>query len=323
MEFFGVIRTDKAVVQKVNLNLNKNVTVYIKREDAVHPELSGNKWRKLKYNLIEAEEKGYKTLLTFGGAFSNHIYAVAAAGNLFGFETIGIIRGEEHLPLNPTLKFAVKNGMRLTYLPRSTYRKRNDPDFQNRLAKEFGEVYIVPEGGSNLLALKGVAEMIGELENEYDFILSAVGSGGTAAGIISALKGKNNYIGIPVLKGGEYLKRIISDFVFNFTGDQYKNWRLETDYHFGGFAKINSRLIEFIETFERYNNLRLDPIYTGKMFCALEDLIAKGKIPAGSKVLAIHTGGLQGNEGMKGKIARIKILSGNRNDANTSHLYSA
>jgi len=304
--FDDVIDSKKAILQRIHLNVKNDVEIYIKREDAVHPALSGNKWRKLKYNLIDAKDRGYNKLLTFGGAYSNHIYATASAGKLFGFETIGIIRGEEHLPLNPTLQFASDQGMVLNYLPRNIYRRRNEQEFQRQLAEQLGDVYIVPEGGSNLLALKGVAEMINEIDVDFDYVISAVGSGGTAAGIITALKGNQKYIGVPALKGGEYLNDIIAKFLYEYSERVYNNWELITDFHFGGFAKITHELIDFKMRFEDENDIELDNIYTSKMLFALERLINTGYIPNGSKIIAIHTGGLQGNKGMMKKVERLR-----------------
>ena len=303
--FENIIDSDKAVVSEIKLQAKKSVKTYIKREDAVHAALSGNKWRKLKYNLIDAKDRGFDKLLTFGGAYSNHIYAAAAAGNLFGFETVGIIRGEETLPLNPTLQFAGNMGMSLNYLPRSIYRRRNEPEFQRRLAEQFGDVYIVPEGGSNVRALKGVAEMVDEIDVDFDFVVSAVGSGGTAAGIISALNSRQRYIGVPAIKGGEYLSDIIAKFLFEYSGKVYDNWSLATEFHFGGFAKLTKELVQFKTRFEEENGFELDYIYTAKMLFALERLINEGAIPEGGTVVAIHTGGLQGNKGMKPKADKL------------------
>ncbi len=304
MLFDSIIDSSKAVVQEIKLPGCEAENIWIKREDAVHPALSGNKWRKLKYNLIKAKNDGYQTLLTFGGAYSNHIYAVAAAGKLFNFNTIGIIRGEEHLPLNPTLSFAAENGMQLNYLPRSIYRRRNEAEFQKTLAAQFGEVFIIPEGGSNSLAIDGVAEMINEIDIEFDYVISAVGSGGTAAGIISALGENQKYIGIPVLKNGEYLHDIISKFLFESKGKIFNNWQLFYDFHFGGFAKVTEELLRFKYDFEQLNGLELDYIYTSKMLYALREILQNGLINKNSRIIAIHTGGLQGNRGME---ERIKI----------------
>lgn len=299
--FENVIDSGKAIVSEIKLRTNKDVKTYIKREDAVHPALSGNKWRKLKYNLIDAKDRGFDKLLTFGGAYSNHIYATAAAGNLFGFETYGIIRGEEILPLNHTLQFAEEQGMHLNYLPRNLYRRRNEPEFQRHIAEQFGDVYIVPEGGSNTRALKGVAELVKDIDIDFNFIVSAVGSGGTAAGIISALNKRQTYIGVPAIKNGGYLSDIIAKFLFEYSGKVYGNWNLATEFHFGGFAKLTKELVEFKIRFEEDNGFELDFIYTAKMLFALEKFINDGSIPENTVVVAIHTGGLQGNKGLQRK----------------------
>ena len=292
-----------AVEQKVILpGIDREI--FIKRLDLIHPEISGNKWFKLKYNLKNAEENDYKTLLTFGGAYSNHIHATAAAGRLFGFKTIGVIRGEEHLPLNPTLSSASKNGMELFYLRRSIYRKKTEKIFLDYLKNVFGEIYIIPEGGTNKLAVKGTVEIIEGLENDYEYICAPVGTGGTSAGIIAGLSGRKNFLGFSVLKGGGFLLKVIEDLILSFNGKTYNNWSLNLDYHCGGYAKINYALIDFIREFENLNGIKLDPIYTGKMLFGITGLIKKGKLGS-DKILALHTGGLQGIEGMKPKISKL------------------
>lgn len=180
------------------------VRLLLKRDDLIHPELTGNKWRKLKYNLEAARDYGARTLLTFGGAYSNHIRAVAAAGHYFGFATVGVIRGEEHLPLNDTLAYAVSRGMRLAYLDRGTYREKMKPEVIRRLREEFGDFYLVPEGGSNALAIPGCAELVEEIAERFDVICCPVGTGGTLAGIASALGEGQRAIGFSVLKGGDF-----------------------------------------------------------------------------------------------------------------------
>ncbi len=301
---------EKSILQHVYFaDLETTVKVFIKRDDLIHDAISGNKWRKLKYNLIEAGIRGYKTLLTFGGAYSNHIYATAAAGKTFGFKTIGIIRGEEHLPLNPTLTFAKQQNMEIHYLDRTTYRNRNNADLQNEIALQFDNPYVIPEGGSNLLALKGVEELVGEIDINFDYICSAVGSGGTLAGIICGSNNNYKVLGFPAIKGGEYLNDIILSFVKDYNpavaGQIINNWKLIYDYHFGGFAKINFELIQFIYEFEKINNITLDSIYTGKMFYGIYDLIKKGYFNKNETIIAVHTGGLQGNAGMEKKIEKL------------------
>ncbi len=306
VKFEKHIDLKSAVLQPFRLpGIDESIKFYIKREDKFHPAISGNKWRKLKYNLLEAKEQNKKTLLTFGGAYSNHIYATASAGKIFGFETIGIIRGEEHLPLNPTLTFAKENGMKLVYVSRSEYRRRYDEDYIQEIYNEFGNVYLIPEGGTNLLALKGAAEIVNDIDTGFNYICSACGTGGTLAGIIAGLNGKNYAIGFPVLKGGAFLKENISQLLRDFTGKEYFNWHLETNYHTGGYAKINRELIEFIFEFENLNGVKLDPVYTGKMMYGIYDLALNNRFEKGSTVIAVHTGGLQGIEGMKPKIEKL------------------
>ena len=297
---------EKSVLQQIYFaDLPNAPKVFIKRDDLIHSEISGNKWRKLKYNLIEAYEQGYKTLLTFGGAYSNHIYAVAAAGKIFGFKTIGIVRGEEHLPLNQTLTFVKQQNMEIHYLDRTTYRNRNNVDFQNEIASQFGNPYVIPEGGSNLLAVKGVAELVAEIDIDFDYICSAVGSGGTLAGIICGLGGNYKVLGFPAIKSAEYLNDIIFSFIKIYNNTIFDNWKLIYDYHFGGFAKINYELISFILEFEKNNNIIPDRIYTGKMLYGIYDLIKKNYFSKDETIIAIHTGGLQGNAGMQPKINKV------------------
>jgi 1-aminocyclopropane-1-carboxylate deaminase/D-cysteine desulfhydrase-like pyridoxal-dependent ACC family enzyme len=295
-----------AIVQKVVLPENKsNIEIFIKREDLLHQTLSGNKWRKLKYNLIEAFKLGKDTILTFGGAYSNHIYAAASAGNIFGFSTIGIIRGEEHLPLNPTLDFAKSKGMNIYYVDRRTYRYKSDEKFIDELRTKFGNFYLLPEGGSNRFAVNGCSEIIHNMDIEPDYILSACGTGGTLAGIICGLKGKSEVIGIPVLKGGHFLHSAIENHIKDFSKTSYSNWRLNLNYHFGGYAKIDRDLISFIRNFQRINGIELDYIYTGKLLYAINSMIKKGEFREGSKILAIHTGGLQGNMGIQKSVDKL------------------
>ncbi len=298
------IELHKSITQKITLpNSFSSVEVYLQREDLIHPFVNGNKYYKLKYNLQKAKEENYNTLLTFGGAYSNHIYAVSAAAKLYGFKSIGIIRGEEYQPLNPTLQFAVNHEMKLHYLDRKTYRKRTDPEFREEIARQFGRVYIIPEGGTNELALKGTAEILKNISVDFDFLCSSVGSGGTLAGLITGNRGIKNIIGFSSLKGGDYLTSVIKELLPP-TIKQCGNWTIDLDYHFGGFAKINRELIEFIEWFKNENNIQLDPIYTGKMIYGINDMICNKYFPSNSRVVAIHTGGLQGLAGMKSKIEK-------------------
>jgi 1-aminocyclopropane-1-carboxylate deaminase len=268
------------------------IDVFIKREDTIHPYISGNKYRKLKYNVLEAQQLNHRTLLTFGGAFSNHITAVASVGQLFGFKTIGVIRGEELIEIsNSTLDFAKTCGMQLHFISREAYQKKNDAGFLEALSQKFGNFYMLPEGGTNTLAVKGCEEILTESDAQFDYICCAVGTGGTISGLINSSSPHQKVLGFPALKG-DFLREEISKFASK------PHWELMTDYHFGGYAKISSELISFINRFKDDYLVPLDPVYTGKLMYGVFDLIYKGYFPKGSKVLVIHTGGLQGIAGM-------------------------
>ncbi|AEH01493.1 1-aminocyclopropane-1-carboxylate deaminase/D-cysteine desulfhydrase [Lacinutrix sp. 5H-3-7-4] len=275
-----------------------NVEVHLKREDTIHPIISGNKYRKLKYNLKEAKQQNKNTVVTFGGAYSNHIAAVAAAGKVYGFKTIGVIRGEEikdKLERNATLKYAKSCGMTFKFISRLEFRNKNEFYFIENLKNEFGDFYNIPEGGTNALAIKGCEEILTQDDFKFNYVCTSVGTGGTVAGIINSTKPNQQVLGFSALKG-DFLREDISKFA------KQDNWKLITNYHFGGYAKINEELITFINTFKAINNIQLDPIYTGKMLFGIQDLIEKKYFPEGSKILAIHTGGLQGIQGMNERL---------------------
>jgi 1-aminocyclopropane-1-carboxylate deaminase len=277
--------------------------LYVQREDLAFSEVPGNKWRKLKYNLMQAKEEGYHTLLTFGGAYSNHIAATAAAGKMYGFKTIGLIRGEAYDRLNPTLSKASDDGMLLHYLARDVYRNKMDPVYIQELHDLYGAFYLLPEGGSNSLAVKGCAEMIVSESIQYDFLCCPVGTGATLAGMIAGSRGRKKVLGFSSLKGGAFLNNDVLSFLESFRVAQglavYENWEIIQKYHFGGYAKTNQVLLDFIRAFNERNQIPLDCIYTGKMFFGLYDMIEKGFFAKGDTVLAIHTGGLQGNSGFR------------------------
>jgi 1-aminocyclopropane-1-carboxylate deaminase len=289
--------------QEISLPLlkEKGIKLFIKRTDQTHKHVSGNKWYKLKYNLIEAKKKGFQTLLTFGGAYSNHIAATACAAKENGFKSIGVIRGEEHLPLNPTLQFAKEQGMHIHYVSRSDYRLKTTTEFINNLKSKFDDFYLVPEGGTNQLAIKGTEEIL-DVSSTQDFVCCAVGTGGTIAGIINSTNSKQTVIGFPAIKGFDLLQKDIESWT------NKKNWRLINDYVCGGYAKISEDLIQFINEFYKTQNIPLDAVYTGKMMLGILDLVAKDYFPKGSTILAIHTGGLQGNKGMSERLM-IKLPS--------------
>lgn len=268
------------VIEKAGIRL------FVKRDDLIHPEISGNKWRKLKHN-IEAYKKGdFDALLTFGGAYSNHIHATAAVGKLLGIKTIGIIRGEETLPLNRTLLDAKEWGMQLVYVDRTTYRKKSTAEFIATIKQQFGNIFIVPEGGANQLGEKGCEEIIPEIDVAFDTICCACGTGTTVSGLINSTD--KNVIGFPVLKGGDFLLDEIKQYAGN------KPFQLQTEYHFGGYAKTTPELLDFIHNFEIQHAIELDYVYTGKLFFGVYDLIKKGHFEKGTTVVVLHTGGVQG-----------------------------
>ncbi len=296
-----------SVNQLINAVFPNNISLHIKREDLLHPIISGNKFRKLKYNLEEAKNQNQKTLLTFGGAFSNHIVAVAGAGAAFGFETIGIIRGEElrhKIAENPSLLQAQQLGMKFVFVSREAYRQKENLDFIENLKAEFGPFYLIPEGGTNQFAIKGCEEILTEADSEYDFICCSVGTGGTISGIINSSSETQKIIGFSSLKG-DFLQNDIAKFA------NKQNWSINCDFHFGGYGKVTDELIDFMNSFYLKFDIHLDPIYTGKMMFGILNLIEDNYFPPNSKILAIHTGGLQGIAGMNNaleKKGKTKIL---------------
>lgn len=275
----------------------KGIEVFIKRDDLIHEHVQGNKWRKLKYNLYEARLNKQNTLLTFGGAYSNHIYATAAAAKLFHFKAIGIIRGEEPEIKSETLQFASSQGMELYYMDREMYRQKDDPANIESLHVQIGDFYYIPEGGTNVHALEGVEEIIEELKIPFDYVCTACGTGGTLAGLVAGLRGEKKAIGFSSLKGEDKLTETVNQLVKAYTGVEFSNFSINFDYHFGGYAKVKPDLIEFIKHFKNKFGIQLEPVYTGKMFYGLFDLIEKDYFPKGSRIIALHTGGLQGLSG--------------------------
>ncbi|WP_375579725.1 pyridoxal-phosphate dependent enzyme [Marivirga tractuosa] len=262
----------------------------ILRLDKIHQGASGNKFFKLKYNFLEAEKNGHIKILTFGGAFSNHIVAIAISAKSCGFKSIGIIRGEE--VNNPTLNLAKKNGMELHFINRDDYRLKDNPDFLEDLKKRFDNPFIIPEGGTNEKAIKGTSEIHDFIPHHYNLITACFGTGGTLAGLINGKSDHQKIIGVSVLKG-DWVKEELRNLV-----DQEKeNWELSTLYHFGGYAKWKPELIDFIMEFYEKTGIPLDPIYTGKMIYGLMMEWKKDNISSDDHILAIHSGGLQGIAG--------------------------
>ena len=270
----------------------KGVLVSVLRDDLIHPYMSGNKWRKLKYNILDFNNSGKKVLVTFGGAFSNHLIAVAAASAEFSFESIGIVRGEE--VNNPYLNFVKQKGMKLLFISREDYRNKKETAskiFDLLLSKGWihskEDVFLLPEGGANLAAVKGSSEIIDDISIAFDWIACACGTGATLAGISQKLSGKQKALGIPVLKANGYMGKEIEKL-----GGLKNKIELNEKYHFGGYAKKNESLDFFCKDFSSTTGIPIEPVYTGKLFYALDDLIKMNYFKKGEKVTAIHTGGV-------------------------------
>lgn len=266
------------------------VQLDLKRLDLIHPQISGNKFFKLKYNLLKAKQQGCNTLLTFGGAFSNHIAATAYAAHAFGFQSIGLIRGEELATqaLNPTLQTAHDLGMHLHFVSRAEYRLRHETAYLQQLQQRYPQALIIPEGGTNALALQGTQEILTEDDREnYDVICCAVGTGGTIAGIIESSSEQQQVLGFSALKG-DFLQQEIQQWT------NKQNWSLTDAYCCGGYARTSPELLQFIQQFEQQYAIPLEQVYTAKMMMGLFDLIQQRYFPENTRILAIHTGGLQG-----------------------------
>ena len=275
----------------------------VRREDRIHPFVSGNKLRKLKYNLKMAMELKHSTLLTYGGAYSNHIAAVASVGAYIGVKTIGVIRGEElgsKIDANPTLRFARDCGMRFHFVSRDQYKEKDNAYNRDQLELLYGPFYEIPEGGTNTLAVEGCKEILSKADSSFTDICVSVGTGGTISGLINASKNHQRILGFSALKGAFQNKEIEKYAIAT-------NYQLTDDYCFGGYAKIDEELVRFINTFKERTGIPLDPIYTGKMMYGIFDLIKNRKIKENSRILAIHTGGLQGIAGMNQLLKRRNL----------------
>lgn len=272
--------------QQINFH---DIILTIRRLDLVHPQISGNKFFKLKYNFLEAQRQGYRQILSFGGAYSNHIAATAFAAQQFGFQSVGIIRGEElaHRPLNPTLATARQLGMQLHFVSREHYRRKQQPEYLAEIAQQFPEHYLIPEGGTNALAIQGCQEILSPQDAQFNVVCCAVGTGGTITGLIEASQAHQQVLGFSALQGS-----FLKDEVAQLTSKT--NWTILDDYCCGGYAKTSTALIQFIRDFETEFAIPLEQVYTAKMLMGIFDLIEKDYFPAGSRLLVIHSGGLQG-----------------------------
>lgn len=266
------------------------VTLTIKRLDLVHPQISGNKFFKLKYNFLEAQQQGYRKVLTFGGAYSNHIAATAYAADIFGLHSVGIIRGEElaQKPLNATLKTAQDFGMQLQFVKREVYRQKKSTDYLAQLKTEFPDYYIIPEGGTNAFAIQGCQEILSQEDlDHFDLICCASGTGGTLTGLIEASTNQQHVLGFSALKG-DFLAQDIQQWTVR------RNWRISDEFCQGGYAKTTPELMQFIQQFEALHHIPLEQVYTGKMLLGIEQMILRGEMTVEQRILVIHTGGLQG-----------------------------
>ncbi|PRY85902.1 1-aminocyclopropane-1-carboxylate deaminase/D-cysteine desulfhydrase [Mongoliibacter ruber] len=273
-----------------------DLRLFIRRLDQIHPLVSGNKFFKLKYNLFQAKNEGKNRLLTFGGAFSNHIHALSAAAKEEGFQAIGVIRGEEIFPLNPTLGFAQQNGMILHFVDRSSFRDKNKPEFINELRRHFGDFYLIPEGGTNSLAIEGTAEILKKADDIFTHIACSIGTGGTISGLAQSMNKGQHLLGFSSLKG-DFIHQEIKELLIREGIVPKGEFTILDSYHFGGYGKFKPELIKFLKEFYGQFQIPLDPVYTGKMMYGLFDLIQKNYFPRGSRILCMHTGGLQGVAG--------------------------
>ena len=279
-----------SINEKVHFVNNSGLQLFLKREDKIHNIISGNKYRKLKFNLINAKELGFKGLLTFGGAYSNHIPAVAYAAKKNGFKSLGFIRGEEianNYLENPTLKYSHDLGMKFKFLSRSNYKLKTNEYFLRKLKKKFKDYYLIPEGGTNALGVLGCQEILNDSDKEFDYICCSVGTGGTICGLINSSNENQKIIGFSSINKN-YLLNDITKFVTN------ENWMLIDDFSFGGYGKVNNELIEFMNNFRLKYGILLDPIYTSKLVYGVLNLITNNFFKPNSKILMIHTGGHQG-----------------------------
>ncbi len=277
----------------LRLESSEEFELDVKRDDLIHPIISGNKWRKLKLNLEKALNTGHDTVLTFGGAYSNHIAATAYATTILGIKSIGIIRGEE--VSNATLDQAREHGMHLIFVDRTTYRNKTNQEFLEELKQRFGSFYLIPEGGANDLGVKGCETIIEEISDfSYDYVCVPAGTGTTAAGIIRKLQNCTCLV-FSALKGGYFLEQEIEQHL----PSKHAPYHLIEEYHFGGFGKCDTMLLDFMQKIYSETGLQLDQVYTAKMLFGLVDMIQKKRIKPNSKILLIHTGGLQGNTKIK------------------------
>ena len=303
-------------VQRVAFSpfIKAGVSLYIKRDDLIHPAISGNKWRKLKYNLSAINEAGQKGFVTFGGAFSNHLAASAYAAALHKLNMVAVVRGYETGMRNPTLDFLEQCGVHCIGVSRSDYTQKNDPEFLSALKANYPEYAIIPEGGANNNGLRGCMEIMNEVDQPFDIVAAPLGSATTFSGLLLSGFAARQFLGFPAVKGGAYLKADVNNFIAQAKQTDWlpptftpPKWRLVSAYHFGGFGKANAELIGFMNRFYAETDIPLDPIYTGKMLYGLTEMAKQGKFIPGTQILALHTGGLQGIIGMNQRLRNKKL----------------
>lgn len=277
----------------------RKLSVFMLRDDLLHPEISGNKWRKLKYHLLGASKDKYTTLVSMGGPQSNHISALAVAGKKFGFKTMGLIRGYEVYRNYPTLKSAAQQGMHISFLNRTEYQQIEN-HYLDALEKEIGLFYFIPTGGAGIRGIQGCIEIAADIHPQSTHLALACGTGSTLTGILLGASNTVKVIGFPVMKNGGFIHQEIDQALALFTRNfqSLPSYHLELDFHFGGFGKLSTALVDFINAFYARHHIALDGVYTGKMMYGLNQQIQAGYFPPGSVITAIHTGGVQGNNGL-------------------------
>ncbi len=289
----------------------KGISLYVKRDDLIHPDISGNKWRKLKYNIAQAQQRGNDTLLTFGGAHSNHIAATAAAGNLFGLKTIGIIRGEEVDLNNPTLSYAQNQGMELLRVSRTEFRSIDHIDYKTSLRERFGRFFLIPQGGANFYGINGCMDIMSEIETPFQKVFIGCGTGTTLSGMAINNKSQADIIGVSALKGGDFLSQDVFRNIQTFFNDEETSKQvmdhvhLDLSHHFGGYAKVKPELIEFMRKFYSETEIKLDPVYTGKVAFAMTEMAKSKENQNDENWILIHSGGLQGIPAMEDKLGYL------------------
>ncbi len=276
------------------------VELWLKRDDLLHPIISGNKWRKLKYSLNHALTLNKTTLISMGGVYSNHLHALAYVGKELGLKTVGLIRGEDIE--TPTLHDLKAFDMELRFVSRGDYRTLREYKTWDSLPNLVENEYWLPEGGASTLALQGVSELVSEIEPDYDVFCVACGTGTTLAGLISAVPENVAVLGFAALKNAAFLNHDVAQLLVQ----PRDNWQIQLDYHHGGFAKISIELLEFMRQFETETGILLEPVYTGKLLFGLYDLIAKNHFSSGQRIIALHTGGLQGRRGFNKQFSLVE-----------------